>query len=57
MFVAKVANDRFELLAENDMQESVIGSPVPVLNRIFIRGESHLFCLGTKSTSDAESIR
>ncbi len=45
LFVASVKNDRFQLLAENEMQESVIGSPVPVANRILIRGEHHLFCL------------
>jgi len=45
VFVAKVTKDHFKLLAENDMEEPVIGSPVPVLNRIFIRGEEHLFCL------------
>ena len=47
VFVAKVTADRFELVAENDMEESVIGSPVPVLNRLFIRGEKHLFCLSS----------
>ncbi len=46
VFVASVANDRFELLSENDMQEAVIGSPVPAFDRIFIRGEKHLFCVG-----------
>ncbi len=46
VFVASVTNDRFELLAQNDMQEPVIGSPVPVANRILIRGEHHLFCMG-----------
>jgi outer membrane protein assembly factor BamB len=46
VFVASVTNDRFELLAENDLAERVIGSPVPALNRIFIRGEHHLSCLG-----------
>lgn len=46
VFVASVADDRFELLSENDMAESVIGSPVPASNRIFIRGEQHLFCVG-----------
>lgn len=45
VFVASVQNNQFELLAENDLQESVIGSPVPSENRIFIRGEKHLFCL------------
>jgi outer membrane protein assembly factor BamB len=45
VFVANVADNEFKLLAENDMDESVIGSPVPASNRIFIRGEKHLFCL------------
>ena len=43
VFVASVANDKFEFLSENDMAESVIGSPVPVFNCILIRGERHLF--------------
>ena len=47
VFVASVGDDRFELLAENDMGEQVIGSPVPVGGRLFIRGEEHLFCFGT----------
>ena len=46
VFVANVADGKFELLAENDMEEPVIGSPVPVLNRLLIRGENHLFCVG-----------
>ena len=45
VFVASVANDKFELLSENDMAESVIGSPAPALNGILIRGERHLFCV------------
>jgi outer membrane protein assembly factor BamB len=45
VFVASVADDKFDLLAENDMDESVIGSPVPAANRIFLRGENHLFCV------------
>jgi len=45
VFVANVASDKFELLSENDMGESVIGSPVPASNRILIRGEKHLFCV------------
>ena len=52
VFVASVANDRLELLAENDLEEPVIGSPVPVQNRILIRGEEHLFCLGLSSDGD-----
>lgn len=45
VFVASIANDRFELLAENDMAESVISSPVAAFDRLFIRGEKHLFCI------------
>ena len=52
VFVADVANDRFKLLAENDLGEQVIGSPVPVANRLFIRGEKHLFCLGQTPSGD-----
>ncbi|MCH5373495.1 MAG: PQQ-binding-like beta-propeller repeat protein [Planctomycetes bacterium] len=45
VFVASVRDDRLELLAENSMNEPVIASPAPALDRIFIRGEDHLFCL------------
>ena len=47
VFVASVTDDRFQLLAENDMREPVIGSPVPASGRLLIRGEDHLFCLAT----------
>jgi hypothetical protein len=43
--VARV-EDKFELLSENNMGERVIASPVAVQNRILVRGEKHLFCLG-----------
>jgi outer membrane protein assembly factor BamB len=46
VFVASIADGKFELLSENDMGEPVIGSPVPVDNQILIRGEQHLFCIG-----------
>jgi outer membrane protein assembly factor BamB len=44
VFVANV-DGKFEMLAENNMGERVIASPVPVANRLFIRGEQHLFCI------------
>lgn len=49
VFVAKVDGDKLELLSENDMQQPVIGSPVPAANRILIRGEKHLICYGSKT--------
>lgn len=48
VFVASVGDDKFELLAENNMAESVIGSPVPAANCILIRGERHLFCIAAE---------
>jgi outer membrane protein assembly factor BamB len=45
VFVASVAGNQFKLLAENAMGESVIASPVPLGNRILLRGEKHLFCV------------
>ncbi|HWH67756.1 MAG TPA: PQQ-binding-like beta-propeller repeat protein, partial [Candidatus Sulfotelmatobacter sp.] len=44
IFVAQVEG-QFQILAENRMGERVIASPVPVSNRLLIRGERHLFCV------------
>ena len=51
VFVAKVTDQGLESVSENDMDEPVIGSPVPAGNRILIRGEHHLFCI-TSAASD-----
>ena len=48
VFVASIADNKFELLSENSMGESVIGSPVPAVNRLLIRGEKHLFCIAAE---------
>jgi len=48
VFVANV-DGKFELLAENNMGERVIACPLPVANRLFIRGEQHLFCIATEN--------
>jgi outer membrane protein assembly factor BamB len=47
VFVAQV-EPKFELLAENRMGEQIIASPVPVANRLLLRGERHLFCIGAR---------
>jgi outer membrane protein assembly factor BamB len=47
IFVAQVEGG-FKVLAENRMGERIIASPVPVSNRLLIRGEKHLFCAGAK---------
>ncbi|TWU06293.1 outer membrane protein assembly factor BamB family protein [Stieleria varia] len=45
VFVAAIADGGLKLLSENDMQEPVIGSPIAIGDRLFIRGEKHLYCL------------
>jgi outer membrane protein assembly factor BamB len=43
IFVGRVSDDGFELLAENDMGEPTIAAPVPVDGGLLIRGREHLF--------------
>ena len=42
--VAQVAGG-FKVLAQNQMGERMIASPVPVAGRLLLRGERHLFCV------------
>lgn len=45
VFVARIAGG-FKILAENDMNEQIIASPVPMGDgRLLLRGEEHLFCV------------
>lgn len=48
VFVGRV-DDGFELLAENEMNEPVTATPVPVDGKLLIRGFEHLFCIGPRS--------
>ncbi|MFO0869651.1 MAG: PQQ-binding-like beta-propeller repeat protein [Pirellulales bacterium] len=50
VFVASIANQRCEVLAENQMGEAVIGSPVPVARGLLLRGEKHLFHVAAESS-------
>ena len=43
VFVGRVTDDGFELLAENEMGETIIATPVPIRGGLLIRGEEHLF--------------
>jgi outer membrane protein assembly factor BamB len=45
VFVAR-AEEPFEVLSENAMGERIIASPVPLSNRLLLRGEKTLFCVG-----------
>ncbi len=44
VFVVRVAGG-FSLLAENDMGQRLVASPVPIANRLLLRGEKDLFCV------------
>ena len=45
VFVVRLGDNR-EVLAEINMGEQIIASPVPSDGRLFLRGERHLFCVG-----------
>ena len=47
VFVADIT-DGFKLLAQNPMGESIIASPVPVSNRLLIRGIENLYCVSAE---------
>ncbi len=47
VFVARVEG-KFELLSENNMGERIIAAPVPVANRLLLRGEKTLFCIAAR---------
>ena len=54
-FVVDVS-DGFKLLTSkkgNDLGEHVIATPVPVRDRLLIRGDDHLFCFGAKPDGPA----
>jgi outer membrane protein assembly factor BamB len=47
VFVARIEG-KFEVLAENEMSEQLIASPVAIGSRLLLRGDKHLFCAGAK---------
>ncbi|MFM7929404.1 MAG: hypothetical protein ACKO9Q_16990 [Pirellula sp.] len=42
MFVGKIDSDGFKVLSETNLEQPVIGSPVPFGQGVLIRGESQL---------------
>jgi outer membrane protein assembly factor BamB len=43
IFVGRVSDAGFDLLAENDMGEPTIAAPVPIRSGLLVRGREHLF--------------
>lgn len=48
IFTVRLEDDGFELLGENDMGEPLIATPVPIDDKLIIRGSQHLFCIASK---------
>jgi hypothetical protein len=42
------AGGKFQVLAKNNLGESIVATPAVSNGQIFIRGEKHLFCIGQK---------
>ena len=47
VFVLKL-NEQFEIISEIDMQDRIIASPIAISDRLLIRTEQHLVCIGIK---------
>jgi outer membrane protein assembly factor BamB len=43
VFVGRVSDSGFELLAENEMDDTIIATPVPIRGGLLIRGEENLY--------------
>lgn len=44
--VVKVSDSGMETIAQNEMGERLVGAPLPLRNRLLLRGAEHLYCLG-----------
>ena len=48
LVVIQIKRDGMEILSQNDMGERLAATPVPVNDKLLIRGRQHLFCIGEK---------
>lgn len=46
IMTCRLTGDGAELLAENNMEESIIATPVPIRGKLLVRGMEHLFLIG-----------
>ena len=44
--VIQVGSEGMKVLAQNDMGEQLAATPIPINNKLLIRGRDHLFCIG-----------
>jgi len=54
-FVFKEA-DKYPPIAENDMKEGIIASPVVCGGRLYLCTVDHLYCIGSKRRTDCRSV-
>jgi outer membrane protein assembly factor BamB len=47
LFTGRIGNPGFELLAENNMNDRFVASPVPVNGQLLLRSADALYCIGT----------
>ncbi len=47
VYVARVEGG-YQLLSESKFPDRVIASIVPAGDRVFVRGEAHLYCIATR---------
>jgi hypothetical protein len=40
------AGPTFEVLARNDLEETIVATPAVSDGEIFLRGDKHLYCIG-----------
>jgi outer membrane protein assembly factor BamB len=49
VYVFQATPNGFKLLAKNSLGEGVFATPALAEGRLYIRGEKHLYCVGTKA--------
>jgi outer membrane protein assembly factor BamB len=52
VFVGRVGDNAFELLAENPMGEQIFATPVPIRDGLLIRGGEHLFRIASQDRAE-----
>jgi outer membrane protein assembly factor BamB len=47
IMAAQASDSELKIFAENEMAEATIATPVPIRNHLLVRGEKHLFLIGS----------
>jgi hypothetical protein len=52
--IVLAADRKFELLARNHLDDLVVATPAVSNDRLYVRGETTLFCIGTPQSNSEE---